>query len=67
MSNEIIRSIRYSLTFKKDPKLYLIHLVFQEIKTMNHFTLKWGIADTIRPTTTMTGESIHYKKLGPHI
>ena len=36
--------------------------MFQAIKTMNHFPVKGGISDTIRPETIMTDESLHYKR-----
>ena len=46
-------------TFNKVPKLFLIYLVFQAIKIMNHFHVEGNISDTITPTTIMTDESIH--------
>ena len=61
VAKEKIRSIRYSLPFNKVPKLFLIHLVFQEIKVMNHVPVKSGISDTIIPTTIVTGKILHYK------
>ena len=56
-------SIRHSLPFNKSPTLFLIHLVFQEIKILNHFPLKGVYNNTIIPTTIMTGKSIHYKNI----
>ena len=55
-------SIRHSLTFNKVPKLLLIHLVFQEIKMLNHFPVKGGTSDMIVPTKIMKGDIIHYKR-----
>ena len=60
-------SIRQSLPFNKVPKLFLIHLVFQSIKILNNFPVKGGISDTIRPTTIMTGETLHYKNISVYI
>ena len=40
VSKEIIRSIRHSLPFNKVLNIFLIHLVFQAIKFLNHFTVK---------------------------
>ena len=40
VSREIIRSIRNSLPFNKFTKLFPIHLLFQVIKILNHFTVK---------------------------
>ena len=57
-----IRFIRHSLTFNKFPKIFLIHLVFQSIKIMEHFPVKGFISDTIIPTTIMTGDILHYRK-----
>ena len=62
MAKDIIRSIRHILPFNKVPKLFLIHLVFQAIKMLNHFPVKGGISDTIIPATIMTDESLHYEK-----
>ena len=61
-AKESISYIRHSLPFNKVPKLFLIHLVFQEIKMLNHFPVKGNISGTISPTTIMIGDSIHYKK-----
>ena len=60
VGEERIRSIIHSLPFNKAPKIFLIHLVFQAIKILNHFPVKWGISDTITPIKIMTGESIRY-------
>ena len=57
-----VRYIRHSLPFNKVTKIFLIHLVFQTIKILNHFTVKGGIYGIISPTTTMTGKSINLKK-----
>ena len=59
---ESIRSIQHSLPLNKIPNIFLIHLVFQAMKMRIHFHVKWGVSDTISPTTTMTGESLHSKK-----
>ena len=68
MEKEIIRSIRHSLNFNKDPKLFLIHLVFQLIKISNRFPIKGGIYDTIILTKIASGKSLHYlKHIGLHI
>ena len=42
--------------------MLLVHLVFQEIKPLNHFPVKGGTSDMIIPTTIMTGDSIHYNR-----
>ena len=52
--------IRHSLHFYKVPKLFMIHLVIQAIKMMNHLPVKAGISDMITPTTIMTVKSLHY-------
>ena len=62
VTKEIIRSIRHSLPFNKIHKLFMIHLVFQAIKMLNHFPVKGGIFDTISPTTIISSKSLHYKK-----
>ena len=59
-AKERISSIRQPLPFNKVPKLFLIHLVFQEIKILNSFPVKEGISDKISPTKIMTGKSINY-------
>ena len=59
---ESIRSIQHILTLNNIPKLFLIHLMFQAIKMLNHFPVKGGIYDTIISTTIMKVESFHYKK-----
>ena len=63
VTKERIRSIIHSLPFNKAPKIFLIHLVFQAIKILNHFPVKWGISDTIIPTTIMTSKSLHKKNI----
>ena len=40
LEKESIRYIRHSLPLNKVPKIFLIHLVFQAIKMLNHFPLK---------------------------
>ena len=62
VAKESIRSIRHSLTFNKVPKPFLIHLVFQAIKTLNHFPVNGSIYYMINPITIMTGESLYFKK-----
>ena len=62
VTKESIRSLRHSLTFNKVPKIFLIHLLFQAIKMINHIPVKGGISDMISPTIIMTGKSINYKK-----
>ena len=62
MARKNIRSIIHILTFNKVPKLFLIHLVFQAMKMLNHFPVNRGISDTISPTEVMTDERLHYKK-----
>ena len=47
---------------RQTDRIFLIHLVFQSTKMLNHFPVKVGISDTISPTTTMIGESLHYKQ-----
>ena len=60
VTEERIRSIRQSLLFNKDPKLFLIHSVFQAIKMLNHFPINGGVSDMISPRKIMRGKSIHY-------
>ena len=62
MEKEWIISLQKSLNSISIPKLFLIYLVFLAIKTPNHFPIKEGISDTIRPITNTAGESLHYKK-----
>ena len=57
LEKESIRYIRHSLPFNRVTKLFLIHLVFQTIKILNHFTVKGGIYGIISPTKTMTDKS----------
>ena len=68
VEKERIRSIKHSLSFNNVTKLFLIHLVFQAIKMLNHYPVNGGISDTVIPKTIMIGESLHYKThLGLHI
>ena len=67
VEKERIRSIIHSLTFNKAPKLFLIYLVFQAIKMLNHFPVKGGISDIITLTKIMTGKSLHYKNISVYI
>ena len=62
MTKERIRFIIQILSFNKVPKVYLIHLVLQEIKGLNHFPLNGVVSDTINPTTIMTGNIINLQK-----
>ena len=58
---ESIRFIINSLPFNKFSKIFLIHLVFQSIKILNHFPVKGCFSDTISFITIMIGTSLHYK------
>ena len=49
--------------FKKVTKKFMIYLVFQSIKMLNHVSVRGGIYDTIRPTTIMRYKSLHYKNI----
>ena len=62
MTKERIRFIIQILSFNKVPKVYLIHLVLQEIKGLNHLPLNGVVSDTINPTTIMTGNIINLQK-----
>ena len=66
VAKESNSSIRHSLPFNKVPRLFLIHLVFQEI-ILTHFPVKGVMSDTIIPKKSLEVSVFIKKNIGPHI
>jgi hypothetical protein len=59
---ERCRATRHSLQFERIPKLMTIHIVFNVVKQLNFFSTKGGVSDTLSPKTSMSGETLDFKK-----
>jgi hypothetical protein len=59
---ERCQATRHSLPFHSIPKLMTIHIVLNVVKLFNFSPTKGGVSDTLSPNTTMSGDTLDYKK-----
>ena len=58
---EKTRSVRHILTFKNNPKLLTIYIVFAVVRMINYLPVKGGVSVLLSPKTIMSGETLYYK------
>ena len=59
---EIIRDMRYSISFNRKPKLMMIHAVLNIGKMLNYFLTKSRESTTIIPKSILKVEKMDYEK-----
>jgi hypothetical protein len=59
---EHCQSTRHSLPFERIPKIMTVHIVLNVVKLLISPPTKGGVSETLSPKTTMSGETLNYKK-----